>query len=136
QTMILLNRRGYSWFLLCRSCGESERCVNCSISLTYHRREHRLVCHYCGYTAQVPAKCRACGSEYLHFVGEGTEKVEGKLTEMFPGARVARLDRDVAQRAAAFRKVLEDFREGKIDILVGTQLISKGHDFHGVTLVG
>ncbi len=136
QIMILINRRGYSWFLLCRACGESERCVNCSISLTYHRREHRLICHYCGYTAQVPSHCRACGSEYLQYVGEGTEKVEGKLAEMFPGARVARLDRDVARRAGAYEKILGDFRDRKIDILVGTQLIAKGHDIHGVTLVG
>ena len=136
QTMILLNRRGYSWFLLCRSCGESIRCVNCSISLTYHRRENRLICHYCGYTSPVPSRCPACGSEYLQYVGEGTEKLEAKLAETFPGARVARLDRDVARRAGSYRKILADFRDGKIDILVGTQLISKGHDFPGVTLVG
>jgi primosomal protein N' (replication factor Y) len=136
QTMILLNRRGYSWFLLCRSCGETQRCVNCSISLTYHRREYRLICHYCGYTAGVPSRCPSCGSEHLHYVGEGTEKLEAKLGELFPGARVARLDRDVARRVGLFRKILADFRQGKIDILVGTQLISKGHDFPGVTLVG
>jgi primosomal protein N' (replication factor Y) len=136
QTMILLNRRGYSWFLLCRSCGETQRCVNCSISLTYHRREHRLICHYCGYSAAVPARCPACGSEFLYYVGEGTEKVEKKFAEMFPAARVARLDRDVARRAGQFRRILEDFRQGKIDVLVGTQLIAKGHDFPGVTLVG
>jgi len=136
QTMILLNRRGYSWFLLCRGCGEAQRCVNCSISLTYHRREHRLICHYCGYSSEIPTRCPACGSEYLHYVGEGTEKLEDKLTELFPGARVARLDRDVARRAGHFRRVLGDFREQKIDILVGTQLIAKGHDFPGVTLVG
>ena len=136
QTMILLNRRGYSWFLLCRSCGQTQRCVNCSISLTYHRREHRLICHYCGYTAPVPARCPGCGSEYLYYVGEGTEKVEKKFAEMFPAARVARLDRDVARRAGQFRRILEDFRQGKIDLLVGTQLIAKGHDFPGVTLVG
>ncbi len=136
QTMILLNRRGYSWYLLCRSCGESRRCVNCSISLTYHRREHRLICHYCGYSAPVPARCPACGSEYLHYVGEGTEKIEDKFAELFPGARVARLDRDVARRAGQFQRVLEEFRAGKIHILVGTQLIAKGHDFPGVTLVG
>jgi primosomal protein N' (replication factor Y) len=136
QTMILLNRRGYSWFLLCRSCGETQRCVNCSISLTYHRREHRLICHYCGYTAGVPSRCPTCGSEHLYYVGEGTEKLEAKLGELFPGARVARLDRDVARRAGLYRKILADFRQGKIDILVGTQLISKGHDFPGVTLVG
>lgn len=85
QTMILLNRRGYSWFLLCRSCGETQRCVNCSISLTYHRREHRLICHYCGYAMSVPSRCPSCGSEHLHYVGEGTEKLEAKLAELFPG---------------------------------------------------
>jgi primosomal protein N' (replication factor Y) len=134
--MILLNRRGYSWFILCRSCGQTQRCVNCSISLTYHRREHRLICHYCGYSTAVPSRCPACGSEYLYYIGEGTEKIESKLAELFPGARVGRLDRDVARRAGQFRRVLADFREGKIDILVGTQLIAKGHDFPGVTLVG
>jgi primosomal protein N' (replication factor Y) len=136
QTMILLNRRGYSWFVLCRSCGQTVRCANCSISLTYHRREHRMICHYCGYSVAVPSRCAACGGEYLHFVGEGTEKLEDKFAELFPGARVARLDRDVARRAGQFAKTLADFRDGKIDILVGTQLIAKGHDFPGVTLVG
>ena len=136
QTMILLNRRGYSWFLLCRACGETERCVNCSISLAYHRREHRLICHYCGYSAALPARCPHCASEYLHYVGEGTEKIEDKLAELFPGARVARLDRDIARRAGQYQRLLSDFRQGKIDILVGTQLIAKGHDFPGVTLVG
>ncbi len=136
QTMILLNRRGYSWFLLCRSCGQSERCRNCSISLTFHKRQNRLVCHYCGFTAPVPAKCGTCGGEYLHFVGEGTEKLEDKFAEMFPGARVARLDRDAARRPEHFHKILEDFRAGRVQILVGTQLIAKGHDFAGVTLVG
>jgi primosomal protein N' (replication factor Y) len=136
QTMILLNRRGYSWFVLCRSCGQTHRCVNCSISLTYHRREHQMVCHYCGYTAGVLTRCEACDSEHLHYVGEGTEKLEDKFAEMFPGARVTRLDRDVARRQGQFAKTLADFRAGKIDILVGTQLIAKGHDFPGVTLVG
>ncbi len=136
QTMILLNRRGYSWFLLCRSCGQTQRCVNCSISLTYHRREHRLICHYCGYSAPVPARCPNCDSEHLHYVGEGTEKVEKKFAELFPGARVARLDRDVARRQGQFQRILDDFRRGKIDLLVGTQMIAKGHDFPGVTLVG
>jgi primosomal protein N' (replication factor Y) (superfamily II helicase) len=136
QTMILLNRRGYAWYVLCRSCGQSPRCVNCSISLTYHRREHRQICHYCGYSAPVPARCPSCGSEHLHFVGEGTEKLEIKFAELFPGARVARLDRDVARRPDHFAKILDDFRQGKIDILVGTQMIAKGHDFPGVTLVG
>jgi primosomal protein N' (replication factor Y) len=101
--------------------------VNCSISLTYHRREHRLICHYCGYSCAVPSVCPICGSEYLHFVGEGTEKLEQKFTELFPRARVARLDRDVARRRSEFLRVLSDFREG---------MIAKGHDFPGVTLVG
>ncbi|MGH9327925.1 MAG: replication restart helicase PriA [Terriglobia bacterium] len=136
QTMILLNHRGYSWFLLCRSCGEAITCVNCSISLTYHRREHRLICHYCGYVGSVPKNCPSCGSEYLHYVGEGTEKIEDNLTAMFPRARVRRLDRDVARRPGHYQQVLSDFRDGKIDILAGTQLIAKGHDFPAVTLVG
>ena len=136
QTLVLLNRRGYSWFLVCRSCGETERCRNCSISLTYHRREHQLICHYCGYSSGIPSACPSCGSEYLHYVGEGTEKLEQKLAEFFPSGRVRRMDRDVARRAGQFRKILSDFREGKIDILVGTQMIAKGHDFPGVTLVG
>jgi len=136
QTMILLNRRGYSWFLLCRSCGQTVRCVNCSISLTYHRREHRLICHYCGYSTPVPARCPNCASQHLYYVGEGTEKVEKKFAELFPSARVARLDRDVARRQGQFQRILDEFRRGKIDILVGTQLIAKGHDFPGVTLVG
>jgi primosomal protein N' (replication factor Y) len=136
QTMILLNRRGYSWFLLCRSCGQTQRCENCSISLTYHRREHRLICHYCGFSALVPARCPNCQSEHLHYVGEGTEKVEKKFAELFPSARVARLDRDVARRPSQFQHILSDFRQGKIDVLVGTQMIAKGHDFPGVTLVG
>ncbi|MDE3178047.1 MAG: primosomal protein N', partial [Acidobacteriota bacterium] len=136
QVMILLNHRGYSWFLLCRSCGEAVACVNCSVSLTYHRREQRCICHYCGHSAPVPERCPACGGEYLHYVGEGTEKIEDKLREMFPQARVERLDRDVARRAGSYQRILADFRQGRINILAGTQLIAKGHDFPGVTLVG
>jgi len=136
QTIILLNRRGYSWYLLCRSCGQSPECVNCSISLTYHRAEHRLVCHYCGYSVPVPSRCPSCQSEYIYYVGEGTEKIEDKFRELFPTARVERLDRDVARRPGHFEKVLGRFRRGEIDILIGTQLVSKGHDFPGVTLVG
>jgi primosomal protein N' (replication factor Y) len=136
QTIILLNRRGYSWYLLCRSCGQSPECVNCSISLTYHRAEHRLICHYCGYSIPVPSRCPACQSEFVYYVGEGTEKIEDKFRELFPTARVERLDRDVARRAGHFERVLGRFRRGEIDILIGTQLVSKGHDFPGVTLVG
>ncbi|PYV22753.1 MAG: primosomal protein N', partial [Acidobacteria bacterium] len=89
---------------------------NCSISLTYHRREHRLMCHYCGYSAAVPARCPVCDSEHLYYVGEGTEKIESKLAELFPGARVERLDRDTARRRGQFQKIFSDFRAGKIDI--------------------
>lgn len=136
QTMILLNRRGYSWFLLCRSCGQTLRCQNCSISLTYHKREHRLVCHYCGFSREVPARCPECSSEFLQYVGEGTEKIETRLAELFPTARIERVDRDTVARRGHFRKILAGFRRGEIDILVGTQLIAKGHDFPRVTLVG
>jgi len=136
QTMLLLNRRGYSWFLLCRSCGQTLRCVNCSISLTYHRHENQLICHYCGYHIPPPPRCPNCQSQYLYYVGEGTEKLEKNLEELFPGARIARLDRDVARRQGEFQHLLQDFREEKIDLLAGTQLIAKGHHFPGVTLVG
>ncbi len=136
QAMILVNRRGYSWFLLCRKCGQSESCQNCSVTLTYHRRERCLKCHYCGYTRAVPDLCGACGSEYLTFVGAGTEKVVELLRSMLPAARIGRLDRDVAHRAGEFRRVLGQFREGELNLLVGTQMIAKGHDFPGVTLVG
>jgi primosomal protein N' (replication factor Y) (superfamily II helicase) len=104
--------------------------------MTYHRHEHRLICHYCAYSSAVPARCPNCDSEHLHYVGEGTEKVERKFAELFPDARVARLDRDVARRPGEFQRVLSEFHQGKIDVLVGTQLIAKGHDFPGVTLVG
>jgi primosomal protein N' (replication factor Y) (superfamily II helicase) len=136
QIMILINHRGYAWFLLCRSCGEAQTCVNCSISLTYHRRERRLICHYCGYSVPLPSRCSQCRAEYLYYVGEGTEKIEQKLAEIFPGARVARLDRDVASRPVHYLRILSEFRQRRINILVGTQLIAKGHDFPGVTLVG
>jgi primosomal protein N' (replication factor Y) (superfamily II helicase) len=136
QTIILLNRRGYSWYLLCRSCGQSPECVNCSISLTYHRQERRLICHYCGYSIAVPTRCPSCQSEFIYYVGEGTEKIEDKFRELFPTARVERLDRDVARRPGHFERVLGRFRRGEIDILIGTQLVAKGHDFPGVTLVG
>ena len=136
QAMILVNRRGYSWFLLCRKCGQSECCQNCSVTLTYHRRERCLKCHYCGYTRSVPDLCGACGSEYLTFVGAGTEKVVELLGSIFPAARIGRLDRDVAHRSGEFRRVLGQFRKGELNLLVGTQIIAKGHDFPGVTLVG
>lgn len=136
QTLILLNRRGYASALLCRSCGHSESCVNCSISLTFHQQNQRLVCHYCGYARSVPRKCAECGKEYIYFIGEGTEKIQELLEERFSNARVDRLDRDAVQRKGSYERILGAFSSGRTDILVGTQMISKGHDFAGVTLVG
>jgi len=136
QALVLINRRGYSWFMLCRSCGAAVQCENCSISLTYHKRHQRLLCHYCGYSTGVPKRCSKCNSEYVYFVGEGTEQAEERLRELFPEARVARLDRDTARTKRDYQKVLGAFATGKLDILVGTQMVAKGHDFQRVTLVG
>jgi primosomal protein N' (replication factor Y) len=136
QTLILLNRRGYSPLLICRSCGQVESCENCSISLTFHQESNRLSCHYCGYTRQVPARCRECGKEYIYFVGEGTERVEEVLGGLFPEAAVARMDRDTTHRKGSLARILSEFAAGRVDILVGTQMIAKGHDFPRVTLVG
>jgi len=136
QVLVLLNRRGYSPLLLCRSCGTTEVCNQCSISLTYHQETNRLCCHYCGYSRGVPKKCGNCGKEYLYFVGEGTERIEELLSQRFPKARLARVDRDTVQRRGSMARILSDFAAGKIDLLVGTQMIAKGHDFPRVTLVG
>ncbi len=136
QSLILINRRGYSWFVICRSCGASVQCENCSISLTYHKQRERLECHYCGFSRRVPESCPKCNSEHVYFFGAGAEQLEEKLREKFPGARVARLDRDSVRTKRAYQQVLGDFATGKIDILVGTQMVAKGHDFQRVTLVG
>ncbi len=134
QVLVLLNRRGFSASVLCRSCGQNIQCRNCSISLTFHRAAGRLVCHYCSYEQRVPKLCPKCSSEHLHFQGEGTEKVEAMLEKLFPKAKIARLDRDTAQRKNAHATILRGFQSGETDILAGTQMISKGHDFHNVTL--
>jgi primosomal protein N' (replication factor Y) (superfamily II helicase) len=136
QVMVLLNRRGYSPVVLCRSCGKKLECQNCAISLTHHKREHKMVCHYCGFLAPVPKKCIHCGSEYVYFLGTGSEKLEELLHGMFPQARIARLDRDTVRGHQDFERTLDALNEGELDILVGTQMIAKGHDIHGVTLVG
>ena len=136
QSLILINRRGYSWFVLCRSCGAGVQCENCSISLAYHKQRARLECHYCGFSRRVPESCPKCGSEHVYFFGAGAEQLEEKLREKFPAAKVARLDRDSVRTKHAYRQVLGDFAAGKIDILVGTQMVAKGHDFQRVTLVG
>ncbi len=136
QVMVLLNRRGYSPVVLCRACGKTLECINCAIAMTHHKRSHRMECHYCGYTARVPDKCAQCGSEYVYFLGTGSEKLEELLHAMFPRARIGRLDRDTVRGRYDFERVLGALNAGELDILVGTQMIAKGHDIHGVTLVG
>ena len=136
QVMVLLNRRGYAPVVLCRACGHTAQCANCAISLTHHKREHRLQCHYCGYLQAVPKVCEECGSEYVYFVGTGSEKLEELLHGMFPQARIGRLDRDTVRGRHDFERMLNQLSAGELDILVGTQMIAKGHDVHGVTLVG
>jgi primosomal protein N' (replication factor Y) len=136
QSIILLNRRGYSSFVLCRSCGETIQCPNCDVTLTYHRSERVLICHYCNHRQPAPSVCPACGKNYIHYVGEGTEQLEDILKNLFPTLRIARIDRDTTQRRQRFEKSLLDFSEGRLDLLVGTQMLAKGHDFPNVTLVG
>jgi primosomal protein N' (replication factor Y) (superfamily II helicase) len=136
QTMLLLNRRGFSSFMVCRACGERLLCANCSVVMTHHRRDRRMLCHYCGYAEKIPAECPKCGSDYVQFLGTGAERVEDELHRHLPSARIARLDRDTASGKGAFERILQVFRDGEIDILVGTQMIAKGHDIPNVTLVG
>jgi primosomal protein N' (replication factor Y) len=136
QAMVLINRRGYSWSLLCRSCGALVQCQNCSIALTYHKSRQRLECHYCGYSIRPPKECPKCNGEYMHFVGDGAERVDEYLREQFPAARIARLDRDTVRTKREYQQVLGAFANGEIDVLVGTQMVAKGHDFQRVTLVG
>jgi len=136
QALILINRRGYSWSVLCRSCGASVQCVNCSISMTYHKSRDRLECHYCGSIQLVPKACPKCESKYVYFFGEGSEHLEERLHKEFPGARIARLDRDTARTKQQYQETLGAFASGALDILVGTQMLAKGHDFQRVTLVG
>jgi primosomal protein N' (replication factor Y) len=136
QTILLMNRRGYSSSVACRSCGHRVDCVHCSVALTWHRRDNRLLCHYCNYAARVPQRCPECQSEHIYFLGSGSEKVEDELHRAFPGARIARLDRDTVTGKRHYEEILGGFREGAFDILVGTQMIAKGHDIPNVTLVG
>ncbi len=136
QVMVLLNRRGYSPVVLCRACGKTLQCKNCAVSMTHHKREHKMECHYCGHVDRIPDKCVHCGSEYVYFVGTGSEKLEELLHGMFPQARIGRLDRDTVRGREDFEHALNALNEGALDMLVGTQMIAKGHDIHGVTLVG
>ena len=138
QIMILLNRRGYHSFMLCRKCGESVMCDQCEVSLTYHQTDRSLKCHYCAETSTVPETCPSCGSPsgMMQFFGEGTQQIQELVARSFPKATVDRLDRDRLSRREAHQEILADFENRKTDILVGTQMIAKGHDFPNVTLVG
>src|SRR5438477_1818933 len=136
QALILINRRGYSWSVICRSCGANVQCVNCSISMTHHKYRNRLECHYCGSVQSIPKNCPKCDSKYVYFFGEGSEQLEERLRKEFPKARIARLDRDTARTKRQYQETLGAFAEGALDILVGTQMLAKGHDFQRVTLVG
>ncbi len=136
QTIVLLNRRGFSSFVACRACGERVNCINCSLTLTYHKRDRRLLCHYCGYAEKVPSVCPKCQNEHIYFLGLGSERVEEELHQAFPRARITRLDRDSVTGKRQYETILQQFREGSYDILVGTQMIAKGHDIPNVTLVG
>jgi primosomal protein N' (replication factor Y) len=146
QAIILLNRRGYSFVVMCRACGEKLQCENCSISLTYHKPVttsdghapvgQRLECHYCGYKRTEPQRCPECDSEHLYFLGAGSQQGEERLQEIFPGARIGRMDRDTVRGRADMERLLMRLHSGEINLLVGTQMIAKGHDIHGVTLVG
>ncbi len=136
QSIILLNRRGYSSFVLCRSCGETIRCPNCDVTLTFHRSDNVIICHYCNHREPAPRRCPNCQGKYIYYVGEGTEQLEEMLRQKFPDLLIARIDRDTTSRRSLFEKSLINFSEGKIDMLVGTQMLAKGHDFPNVTLVG
>jgi primosomal protein N' (replication factor Y) len=136
QSLLLLNRRGYATSLLCRECGQEATCPNCSVSLTLHHGGARALCHYCGHDVRSPRSCSACRGAYLRLTGYGTEKVVEAVQAAVPAARVERLDRDRARRRGVLAQVLARFEGGEIDVLVGTQMIAKGHDFPRVTLVG
>ena len=136
QAMVLLNRRGFATSVFCRQCGETLDCPNCSVTLTVHRAARRGRCHYCNYAVRLPSTCAHCGGSYLEHLGFGTERVEAEVAALFPEARVARVDRDTIRRRGAITAVLKRFAAGEIDVLVGTQMIAKGHDFPQVTLVG
>jgi len=136
QALILRNRRGWATALHCPTCGERVQCPQCSIAMTWHRAARRLRCHYCGFEQGHPDRCPHCGGDDLNQLGEGTERIEGLLRDTLPGARVERMDRDTIRRRGAHEKVLRRFERHEIDVLVGTQMIAKGHDFPKVTLVG
>jgi primosomal protein N' (replication factor Y) len=136
QTMLLLNRRGYENFWQCMACGETLGCPNCDITLTYHKGAWRLMCHLCGHETIPPETCPTCGAKHLRGVGEGTEQIESQMKEMFPFAKILRLDKDTTSRRGSLEAALIAAEYGEVDILVGTQMLAKGHNFPKLTLVG
>ena len=136
QAILLINRRGYAQFVSCRSCGHVIKCSNCDVSLTYHAKERMLKCHYCGHQEPYPQKCPECGSRYIKHFGLGTQRVEEELGNLFPSARLLRMDMDTTSRKGAHHRILDAFGKGSYDILLGTQMVAKGLDFPNVTLVG
>ena len=136
QSIILLNRRGYNTFVMCMNCREVIKCPNCSISMTYHSANHRLMCHYCGYSIPSPRECPSCKSDKLRYSGAGTQKAESDLQKLFPRAKIIRLDTDSTMQKFAYEKKLQAFQNGEYDIMLGTQMVAKGLDFPNVTLVG
>ena len=136
QTILFLNRRGFSTFVMCRDCGYTAKCKNCDITLTYHKSTNKLKCHYCGYETKVITKCPECGSENIKYFGTGTQKLESEINTLFPEAKTIRMDVDTVTKKNSHEKILTDFKENKADILIGTQMVVKGHHFPNVTLVG
>jgi primosomal protein N' (replication factor Y) len=136
QALLFLNRRGFATWLSCRDCGHILNCPNCSVTLTYHQQKKRHICHYCDYSIPAPSVCPACDGGEISLLGIGTERLEEDVAALFPGARVARMDRDTTSGKGGHARILSLVEKGEIDILIGTQMIAKGHDFPGVTVVG
>jgi len=134
--ILFLNRRGYSTFVLCRECGHSMRCPECDVALTYHAAGSNIRCHYCDYEEPVPSVCPNCKGRYIKYFGAGTQKIEGEVARLFPDARTIRMDTDTTRRKGAHETIVNKFRRGEYDILIGTQMVAKGLDFPNVTLVG
>lgn len=136
QVLIFINRRGYSPVLFCEACGFTFGCPNCDVTLTYHRKQHSLICHHCGYTSSIPTVCPSCGNPKLKEMGIGTERLESDLSNMFPSTHIVRMDLDTTRKKLNLNNILNDVREGKAHILIGTQMVAKGHDMPGIHLVG
>ncbi|MBP7389511.1 MAG: primosomal protein N', partial [Chitinophagales bacterium] len=136
QVILFINRRGFANYQICKTCNHVYKCKNCDVSLTYHKFSHQLKCHYCGYFENAQNKCKSCGAIDLDIVGSGTQKIEDELAELFPVARIGRLDYDATKTKNGHAEIISKFENREIDILVGTQMVSKGLDFDHVTLVG